>query len=527
MCSAKSQTMEDRLTWTDTVSVFALHDAGVHPTILKMWGHLRTACIFFMRYHPGQHTEEHIQGAQDHLLTYARLVTTTWKMHELMTLNLHTCLVHVPEQARRCRPTAYAGEWWLERLMQVFKRVTKYRCTQYPETTAVQHWLLVQALDDWKLLDPAVSLLLDSVQADRNIENDSYDNSQDSSRLIGKLHNEGIGSPIRYQLMKALQELSENPSDDGMLVTREIASRALSEEGEDGALVVQLSSSKTASIKHGTALVRTQVSSLSRQDFHALVPYTTEDPSPAATVAACANAAADTAPAIIAALQDVESALPPGAVSDTRWVKLQEAVSGAQAAAAGCCSNLEEADQHADWTMQVATVVLMANKVCEKVSEIAEICEEVGGIVAPEAGEAVRAAKVSVQKCMDAVVAVQHGADYPPAESSPGSICTLMKVERLFLWRQNGVCRRLVQGTMTNLVPVGSAENGYEQIYCDGSRGRRKRVPSMLIPDPRLKPYPYVVWLDQVECPMVCGVQQEGRQRKVFYVPPHKDSRRG
>jgi hypothetical protein len=126
-----------------------------------MWGHLRAALIFFMRYQPGQHTEEHIQAAQDQLLAYTRLVSSTWKMHELMTLNLHTCLVHVPEEARRCGPTAFVGEWWLERLMQVFKRVTKYRFTRYPETTAVQHWLLVQALDDWKLQCPSVSALLD------------------------------------------------------------------------------------------------------------------------------------------------------------------------------------------------------------------------------------------------------------------------------------------------------------------------------------------------------------------------------
>jgi hypothetical protein len=71
--------MEDRLTWTDTVSLFALHGAGVHPTILRMWGHLRAACMFFMRYWPGQHPEEHIQGAQDHLLAYDRLVSSTWK----------------------------------------------------------------------------------------------------------------------------------------------------------------------------------------------------------------------------------------------------------------------------------------------------------------------------------------------------------------------------------------------------------------------------------------------------------------
>jgi hypothetical protein len=524
--------MEDRLTWTDTVSFFALHDAGVHPTILRMWGHLRTACMFFMRHQPGKHAEEHIQGAQDHLLAYARLVSSTWKMHELMTLNLHTCLVHVPEQARRCGPTAFAGEWWLERLMQVFKRVTKYRCTRYPETTAVQHWLLVQALDDWKLQCPSVSALLDGVQAGRNVDNVNYDNEPGSSRLIGRLEHHGITSEVRLNLMEAMNELSGKPSSDGMLVTNSLAGSSLGKTGEDGKPAVQLSSSKTASIKHGTALVRTKKASLSRQDYHVLVPYTTEDPSPASAVAACARAAADAAADMLAALHNAEGTLPPDAVSDAQRAQLQAAVSAGQAAAAGCCSNAEEADEHAGWTMHVATVVRLAEQVCENVGTVARICEEApDGPLEPAAREAVRVAQESVQECTEALGAICHGAEYPTAEQSPGSICAVLTVERLFLWREKGaagdVCHRLVQGTMTDLVPAGSVENGYEQIYCDGSRGRRKRVPSMLTPDRRSKPFPCIVYLDQVECAMTCGVQRESRPQTVCYAPPHKASGRG
>jgi hypothetical protein len=57
----------------------------------------------------------------------------TWNMHELMTFKLHTCLVHVPEQAWQCGPTAFAAEWWVERLMQVFKRVLKSNLEQAME----------------------------------------------------------------------------------------------------------------------------------------------------------------------------------------------------------------------------------------------------------------------------------------------------------------------------------------------------------------------------------------------------------
>jgi hypothetical protein len=337
--------MEDRLTWTDTVSAFALHDAGVHPTILKMWGHLRASIVFFMRYQHGQHSEEHIQSARDELLAYSRLVTETWNMHELMTLNLHTCLVHVPEQARQCGPTAFAAEWWLERLMQVFKRVTKYRCTRYPETTAVQHWLLVQALDDWKLEDPLVSCLLDDTKPDRTMEGVSYDEDTGRSWLNGVLQDENIRSPARYELMTALEELSKHAGGDGMAVTNDIDADALGEEDDDGRPVVQLSSSKTASIKEGAVLVRTKGSALTRQDYHALVAYSTEDPSPAAALAACSRAAADAASHALVALQN--KGLPVGADSVAQLIDLKDAVDKAQAASAACCREAGDADQHA------------------------------------------------------------------------------------------------------------------------------------------------------------------------------------
>jgi hypothetical protein len=105
---------------------------------MRMWGQVRNGVPYILRYQPGQHTTEHINGAQDELLEYAHLVQKAWNMHELMTINLHTCLVHVADQATACGPTAVASEWWLERLMQVFERVVKYRCTRYPETTAVR-----------------------------------------------------------------------------------------------------------------------------------------------------------------------------------------------------------------------------------------------------------------------------------------------------------------------------------------------------------------------------------------------------
>jgi hypothetical protein len=51
--------------------------------------------------------------------------------------------------------------------MQVFKRVTKYRCTRYPKTSAVQHWLTMAALDDMRLRHPGATALLDSILCSR------------------------------------------------------------------------------------------------------------------------------------------------------------------------------------------------------------------------------------------------------------------------------------------------------------------------------------------------------------------------
>ena len=120
MCRATSQTMEDRLAWTDTVSVYALHEAGVPDRIMEMWGHLRTAVIYFLRYTENQHSEADIDAAQNEIFKYAAMVQETFGLHELATHNLHTCMAHVAEQARECGATAFDAEWWLERLMQVF-----------------------------------------------------------------------------------------------------------------------------------------------------------------------------------------------------------------------------------------------------------------------------------------------------------------------------------------------------------------------------------------------------------------------
>lgn len=195
-CSGTNCTMEDKLTWADTVSAYALHEAGVDERILEMWGHLRKATVFFMRYQHGQHQEEFIAEAQDALFQYTSLVQENFGMNELLTFQLHTCLAHVAEQARKCGATAFAGEWWLERCMQVFKRITKYRSTRHPECVGTNHFLAVQALNSIPCRSPTATKLLDVISPSERSGRGIRDDTSGSNWLVG-----------------SLEDLSDNPAE--------------------------------------------------------------------------------------------------------------------------------------------------------------------------------------------------------------------------------------------------------------------------------------------------------------------------
>jgi hypothetical protein len=156
--------MEDLLTWADTVAPYALRGAGIDDRIMRMWGHLRAA-MFFMRFQPGQHTEVSIAEAQEDLFQYAPLVQDAFGTSELMTFQLHTVMAHAAEQARACGPTAHAGEWWLEHLMQMFKRVTKYRSTCHPECTGFNHLITLNALMRNAAAHPGIRRLYEAATA--------------------------------------------------------------------------------------------------------------------------------------------------------------------------------------------------------------------------------------------------------------------------------------------------------------------------------------------------------------------------
>jgi hypothetical protein len=326
-------------------------------------------------------------------------------------------------------------------------------------------------------------VLLDGIQAGRDATSDRYDNSPGKSKLIGKLQDENIRSPVRYELMNILLEIGEHADDDGMAVTHELQAGALAQEAEDGKPLVQLCSSKTASINEGASLVGSKGSSLSREDYHALVAYSTELPSPAASLAMAASAAADAASRMLAVLQDRE---PPGntSIADD-WADLKRSIDEAQVAAALCSKEAGEADQHAGYSEHVVATEHACQDVCVRVAHALDICEAMEGWGDSAAQQIGNAARDSIRECRVVGASMPRGDGYTQ-DLEPGSICTVLTIERLLLWleQRNGekMTRRLAMGVMTELVPAGCAEDGYEMAFCNGTRGRRKRVPTMLTP---------------------------------------------
>lgn len=71
-------TMEEWLAFVETFSPLIVHnlpwsaeDAEICTVFEEQWTHLRTACLYFLRYREGQHTDEQLQAAAEAALQYA------------------------------------------------------------------------------------------------------------------------------------------------------------------------------------------------------------------------------------------------------------------------------------------------------------------------------------------------------------------------------------------------------------------------------------------------------------------------
>lgn len=70
----------------------------------------------------------------------------------LTTLKLHIAAMHLADQVTSCGPGFIWTEFWIERMVQLVKRMVKYRSTAYPELLFIHDWLLTMACRRVKLM---------------------------------------------------------------------------------------------------------------------------------------------------------------------------------------------------------------------------------------------------------------------------------------------------------------------------------------------------------------------------------------
>jgi hypothetical protein len=85
--------MEEWMAFLETFSPYILlqlpwpttgQGPAVQAEFEAQWGHLRAGCLYFLRYHDGQHTKDRIDEAGDHLLSYAKLAEKVRLMRGVM-----------------------------------------------------------------------------------------------------------------------------------------------------------------------------------------------------------------------------------------------------------------------------------------------------------------------------------------------------------------------------------------------------------------------------------------------------------
>jgi hypothetical protein len=103
--------------------------------------------------------------------------------------------------------------------MQVFKRVTKYRCTRFPETRAVQNWLVCSALEEMRMRRPHVTALLDEIRG-VGMASRAQDSNVGRSWLSGRVHK--ADKEANDAVTKALQSVEIHHGGDGKRVALEL-----------------------------------------------------------------------------------------------------------------------------------------------------------------------------------------------------------------------------------------------------------------------------------------------------------------
>jgi len=114
-----TMTMSDWQVFISVVSPLVCSADRFPKEVLALWAPLRKALLYFTRYSDGQHTKAGWEEARGSLLSYARLAEKTFRMHKLLTHQLHYAVVHLVDLMQAYGPSSFQMEFWVERMMQV------------------------------------------------------------------------------------------------------------------------------------------------------------------------------------------------------------------------------------------------------------------------------------------------------------------------------------------------------------------------------------------------------------------------
>ena len=206
-------TMSDWQVFISVVSPLVCSADSFPKEVLDLWAPLRKALLYFTRYSDGQHTKARWDDARNSLLSYARLAEQTFRMHKLLTHQLHCAVVHLVDMVQAYGPSSFRMEFWVERMMQVLKRVTKFRTSCSPELVAVNCWLLQSALLRLESLHDDIRRLHEKVDPKAMPENmmparDMHDT--EGNCLLGKL------SDSPYEYSDTVRSVTDNVACAGL-----------------------------------------------------------------------------------------------------------------------------------------------------------------------------------------------------------------------------------------------------------------------------------------------------------------------
>jgi hypothetical protein len=156
-------TMSDWIVFVRVLSPYLLYNCGVHDDVLKLWSPLRQAAVYFLDYKEGQHHTALIRKAQDMLAAYAHHAERMVPHRILNTIQLHNCVFHLPTAVLHWGPSIFRTEFWVERMMQLLKRITKYRTMCCPEMVAAGAWLLKRRLAAGAAMYPELMEIWDKI----------------------------------------------------------------------------------------------------------------------------------------------------------------------------------------------------------------------------------------------------------------------------------------------------------------------------------------------------------------------------